>query len=127
MSATGIRFAFVTHNKADFSSDADHRMPHADLADIFSRSKSRYYINLPEVLRRVAPSLVSDILVEQSWSQEPRGLTEILEAEDVLFHQAWYNRHWNMRIGIQQGEIKVVEKETWPRPPGAPRRSSGTC
>jgi len=58
-------------------------MPHADLADIFSRSKSRYYINLPEVLRRVAPSLVSDILVEQSWSQEPRGLTEILEAEDV--------------------------------------------
>jgi hypothetical protein len=61
-----------------------------------------------------------DIMLENAWMQEPRGLTEILEAEDLLFHQIWYNRHWNMRVGIEQGEIKVLEKETYLRPPGAP-------
>ena len=66
------------------------------------------------------PSLVTDIMLEHSWIQEPRGLTEILEAEDLLFHQVWYNRHWNLRIGVEKGKIKVVDKETYPRPPGAP-------
>jgi hypothetical protein len=118
--ASGVRFAFVTHNKSDFSSEQDHRVPHPDLSAIFSRSKSRFFINLPEALRRVEPSLVSDLMIQESWSQEPRGLTEILYAEDLLFHQVWYNRHWNLRIGVQRGEIKVVEKETYPRPPGGP-------
>ena len=118
---SGVRFAFITHNKTDFSSEqGDHRVPHPDLAAIFSRSKSRYFINLPEALRRVEPSLVSDIMINESWAQEPRTLTEILDAEGLLFDQVWYNRHWNMRIGVQQGEIKVVEKETYPRPAGAP-------
>ena len=38
----------------------------------------------------------------------------------MLFNQVWYNRHWNRRIGIQEGKIKVVEKETYPSPRGAP-------
>ncbi len=119
--ASGVRFAFVTHNKSDFSIEhGNHKMPHPDFASLFSRIKSLYFINLPEALRRVEPSLVTDIMLEHSWTQEPRGLTEILEAEDLLFHQVWYNRHWNMRIGIEDGNIKVVDKETYPRPPGAP-------
>lgn len=119
--ASGIRFAFVTHNKSDFSmDDGNHKMPHNDLANYFSRIKSLYFINLPEALRRIDPSLVTDIMLEHTWMQEPRGLTEILESEDMLFHQVWYNRHWNMRIRIREGEIKVVDKETYPRPPGAP-------
>jgi PIN domain len=117
----GVRFAFVTHNKNDFSvQGGNQKMPHQDIAALFSRIKSLYFINLPEALRRVEPSLVTDIMLEQSWTQEPRGLTEILEAEDLLFHQVWDNRHWNRRIGIQEGKIKIVEKETYPRPRGAP-------
>ena len=118
--ASGIRFAFVTHNKNDFSAvDGNQKLPHRDLADIFSRVKSLYFINLPEALRRVEPSLVSDVMLEESWTQEPRGLTEILEAEDLLFNQVWYNRHWGLRIDVQEGRVKVVEKETYPRPVGA--------
>jgi len=120
--ASGVRFAFVTHNKTDFSIEhGNHKLPHPDLASLFSRIKSLYFINLSEALRRVAPSLVTGIMLEHSWTQEPRGLTEILAAEDVLFHQVWYNRHWNMGTRIEQGTIKVVEKETYPRPPGAPQ------
>ena len=119
--SSGIRFAFVTHNKSDFSiENGNHKMPHPDFASLFSHIKSLYFINLPEALRRIEPSLVTDIMLEYSWTQEPRGLTEILEAEDLLFHQVWYNRHWNLRIGIEEGKIKVVDKETYPRLPGAP-------
>jgi hypothetical protein len=119
--ASGVRFAFVTHNKSDFSIEhGNHKVPHPDFAGLFSRIKSLYFINLPEALRRVEPSLVTDIMLEHSWTQEPRGLTEILEAEDLLFHQVWYNRHWNLRIGVEEGKIKIVDKETYPRPPGGP-------
>ena len=117
---SGVRFAFVTHNKSDFSIDkGNHKIPHPDFAGIFSRIKSLYFINLLEALRRIEPSLVSDIVLDYSGIQEPRGLEEILEAEDLLFHQVWYNRHWNMRIGIEEGKIKVVDKEIFPRPAGA--------
>ncbi len=117
---SGVRFAFVTHNKTDFSiENGNQRLPHPDFAGLFSRIKSLYFIILAEALRRVEPSLVTDIMLEQSWTQDPRGLTEILEAEDLLFHQVWYNRHWGLRIGVEEGRIKVVDKETCPRPPGA--------
>lgn len=113
---SGVRFAFVTHNKSDFSiENGNHKTPHADFAKLFSRVKSLYFINLPEALRRVEPSLVTRIMLEQSWTQDPRSLSEILEAEDLLFHQVWYNRHWNLRIGVEEGRIKLVDKEIYPR------------
>jgi hypothetical protein len=31
-----------------------------------------YYINLAEALRRVERAVVSDLVVEQEWTQEPR-------------------------------------------------------
>jgi hypothetical protein len=31
-----------------------------------------------------------------------------------LFDKAWYNRHWNTRIAIEEGHTKIVEKETFP-------------
>jgi hypothetical protein len=114
------RFAFVTHNKNDFSlPNGNQKIPHPDFAELFSRIKSLYFINLAEALRRIEPSLVTDVMLEHSWTQEPRGLAEILEAEDLLFHQVWYNRHWNLRIAIEEGKVKVVDKETYPRPAGA--------
>jgi hypothetical protein len=119
--APGNRFAFVTHNTHDFSIEHENqKVPHPDIAGFFSRIRSLYFINLAEALRRVEPSLVTEVMIEQSWTQEPRGLTEILEAEGLLFNQVWYNRHWNLRIGVQDGTVKVVEKETYPRPRGAP-------
>ncbi len=117
---SGTRFAFVTYNKSDFSMvNVNEKLPHADIADYFSRIKSLYFINLAELLRRIEPSLVSDVMFELSWTQEPRGLSEILKAEDLLFNQVWYNRHWGLRNGVQQGHIKLVEKETYPRQSGA--------
>jgi hypothetical protein len=84
--ASNIRFAFVTHNKNDFSiENGNHKIPHPDFAGFFSRIKSLYFINLAEALRCIEPSLVTDIMLEHSWTQEPRGLTEILEAEDCCF------------------------------------------
>jgi len=118
---SGVRFMFITHNKSDFSLEhGNHRLPHPDLAPLFSRVKSLYFVNLPEALRRIEPSLVTDIMLEYAWTQEPRGLTEILEAEELLFNQVWYNRHWNLRIAIENGKIEVVDKETYPRPAGTP-------
>jgi hypothetical protein len=55
--ASGTRFAFVTHNKRDFSiENGNQEISHPDLASLFSRIKSLYFINLPEALRRVDPS-----------------------------------------------------------------------
>lgn len=117
----GQRFAFVTHNKHDFSVvNGNQKLPHPDLAGYFSRIRSLYFINLPELLRRIEPSLVSDVMFELSWTQDPRGLSEILKAEDLLFHQVWYNRHWGLRIGVREGRIKVVKSETYPKLAGAP-------
>jgi hypothetical protein len=109
-STAGQRFAFVTHNKHDFSIvNGNQKLPHPDIAAHFSRIRSLYFSNLAELLRRIEPSLVSDVMFELSWRQEPRGLSEMLSAEDSLFHQVWYNRHWNLRAGVQEGRIKIVE------------------
>lgn len=111
----GVRFAFVTHNTKDFSHpNADNRLPHPDLAAYFSKIKSLYSISLSEILRRVEPALVSDLMMEQEWAEEPRRLTEILEAMDLLFNQVWYNRHQVLRQRVESGKMKIVEKETFP-------------
>lgn len=111
----GIRFALVTHNTKDFSvPQGDARKPHPDIAHLFTKIRSLYFIKLGEALRRAEPHLVADVLFEHSFSEEPRGLTEILEAMDLLFHQVWYNRHQNSRIRIETGKTKLVDKETFP-------------
>lgn len=108
----GERLAFVTHNKTDFGAQ-NQKQPHADIAKHFGKIKSMYFINLVEVLRRIDPSMVTQLMWEQSWEEEPRGLHELLNAEDQLFHQVWYNRKMVMREGIEDGKIKVVTKEEW--------------
>jgi hypothetical protein len=113
--APRVRFSFVTHNTKDFSAtNADNRLPHPDIAPYFSKIRSLYSTTLGELLRRAEPGLVSDIMIEQEWAQEPRRLKEILEAMDLLFHQVWYNRHMNLRYRVEMGETKIVEKETFP-------------
>ena len=108
------RFAFITHNKWDFSLvNGNHKLPHPDISDMFSKIKSMYFINLAEALRRVDPTVVTETMYEYSIGMEVRGLTEILAAEDLLMHQVWYNRHWNRRIAIEEGRIKLVDREDW--------------
>ena len=109
------RFAFVTHNVKDFSHpDANNKLPHPDIAALFSRVKSLYFITLGEALRRVQPEQFADLLIEQEWVQEPRRLSEIVNAIGELIDKVWYNRHQVRKEKIEAGEIKIVEKETFP-------------
>jgi hypothetical protein len=111
----GVRFAFVTHNVNDFSAvGVNNRSPHPDIASYFSARRSVYQITLGETLRRVSPGLLSDLMIEHEWVEEPRKLQEILEAMDLLTDQVWYNRHHNWRYLVEKGKIKIVEKETFP-------------
>jgi hypothetical protein len=113
--AKGVRYAFITHNIRDFSAtNVNNKLPHPDIVGYFSRIKSLYFTTLGETLRRVEPALFSEIMIEQEWAEEPRRLTEILDAMDLLFHQVWYNRHMNRRYMIETGNTKIVEKETFP-------------
>ena len=108
------RFAFVTHNKHDFSlTNGNQKLPHADLAASFSRIKSMYFINLAECLRRIDPMRVTHLMWEQEWSQDPRSLTEILKAMDTLTQQIWYNRHMNRAHLVEKGSIKIVDRANW--------------
>jgi PIN domain len=112
--ADDATYAFVTHNKHDFSNIAgDERQPHPDLAELFADDKSIYSLALGEVLNRYAPEWMEELRWEFEYLEEPRLLSELAEAENLLFRQVWYNRHWNLRIAIERGKQKVVTKEEW--------------
>ena len=91
----------------------NQKLPHADFAAQFTKIKSMYFINLADLLRRVDPSLLSELVWEQTYSEEPRGLSEIIKAEDLLFRQVWYNRHMNLRWAVKNGKIKIISHEDW--------------
>lgn len=113
--APGTRFAFVTHNTKDFSHPTGNdKLPHPDIAPSFSRIRSLYFVSLGEALQRVKPQLVSDLMIEQEWTEEPRRLTEIVRAIDEFTDKVWYDRH-QMRLNmIESGRIKLVDKEAFP-------------
>lgn len=112
----GQRFAFVTHNKHDFSlANGNQKMPHADLARSFSKIKSMYFINLTECLRRIDPMRVTDAMWQNEWEQEPRSLSEMLDATHRLTTQVWYNRHKYRAWQIEKGKLKIVTREEWSR------------
>ena len=110
----GMRFAFVTHNKHDFSpANADERTPHPDIASCFGVNSS-YSTNLGELLNEIASDIVDDIRFEHEWTEEPRRFSEILSSISELTDKVWYNRHQNWKYLIEKGKIKIVEKETFP-------------
>lgn len=112
------RLAFVTHNTRDFSeAGADQRNPHPDLAGLFDGTDSTYWVSLVDLLKSVDTELLADYDSEFSWTQEPRRLSEILEAEHLLYRQIWYNRHRNLRIRIQRGEHHISSAENSPAKP----------
>src|SRR5947199_400010 len=77
------------------------------------RRKSLYYVNLSELLARIDPSAFSEIQWEQSWSEEPRGISELWAAETMLSKQVWYNRHKVREDRIKEGMITIVPREQW--------------
>jgi len=112
--AAGQRYAFVTHNRHDFSlANGNQKLPHADLAGSFSKIKSMYFINLVECLRRIDPTRVTYAMWEQEWEQEPRSLSDILDAMDRLTTQVWYNRHKNLAWRVANGKHKIVSRDEW--------------
>ena len=114
-SSVRARFGFITHNTKDFSHPTgDNRFPHPDTASYFSKIKSLYFISLAEVLRRIEPELVSDIILEREWTQETRLLSEIVSALDELAYKVWYSRHQMRRQMIENGTIELVDNETSP-------------
>jgi hypothetical protein len=111
-------FAFVTHNKHDFSNMVgDEREPHPDLAEMFTSERSTYSLALGEVLNQYAPEWMEELKWEFEYQEEPRRLSEIMEAEQLLLRQVWYNRHWNLRAEIERGKHKIVSREEWEKYP----------
>lgn len=103
--------AFVTHNKHDFSDmNGDERAPHPDIAELFVTDGSTYAIALGEILNAYAPDWMEELKWEFEFEEKPRSLSEILEAEQMLFRQVWYNRHLSLVYRVEKGEIEVVDK-----------------
>jgi hypothetical protein len=109
-----VQFAFVTHNKHDFSDmNADERLPHPDLRNLFDSEGSTYSLALAELLNSFAPERLDELKWEFEYVEEPRLLSEIMEAEELLFRQIWYNRHMYLRHQIETGKHKLVTEEVW--------------
>ena len=110
------RFCFVTHNVKDFSHPTgNNKLPHPDIAGLFSKVKSRYLITLGEALRTIRPRDFADIMIEHDWPEIPaRSIAEIQRAESELLDKIWYDRHMQRFQLIEEGKIKIVEKEGGP-------------
>ncbi|MBY5555233.1 DUF4935 domain-containing protein [Rhizobium leguminosarum] len=112
--STANKKAFVTHNTRDFSDpNGDQRKPHLDFVDIFDGDRSTYWTSLLDLFKQEHEDWLEDIDAEFNWTQEPRRLSEILEAARLLERQVWYNRHWNLRVAIDEGDARIVTKEEW--------------
>ena len=113
-----VEFAFVTHNTKDFSAaNGDRRKPHRDLGSLFDAPRSTFWVSLVCFIKSHDPDLLANHEFEFSYSQQSRSLSEILEAEHLLFRQIWYNRHWNLRTEIEEGKQRVVSEKDYSRSP----------
>ena len=108
------RYAFVTHNKHDFSLVAgDEKLPHTDIASGFSKIKSMYFTSLGQCLQKVNPAFVNEVMYVTSYEEQPRSLSEMLEAVDRLTTEVWHNRNMNTQWAIDHGKHWIVTKEQW--------------
>ncbi len=121
------RFAFVTHNSKDFGEpNGDRRKPHPDIASLFAPPRSTYWASIVDVIKDVDSDFLADHDSEFGSLQQPRRLSEILDAEHLFFRQVWYNRHWNLRTEIEQGKHQVVPEAEYSRNPYLPHQTLDT-
>ncbi len=105
-------FFFVTHNTRDFSQqDGDHRVPHADLQPVFASEKRHYAISIVDVVKRIDGEMLAEYEWERTYDTEPRRLSELIDAEHLLFRQVWYNRHMNLRFQVESGDVRLITSE----------------
>lgn len=107
-------YVFITHNTQDFSEmGGDSRRPHPDIAALFNNVTSKYVTSLGPFMADLAPDLIEDMRFFREYNQEPRRLSELLEAEHVLFQQVWYNRKWGIIDAVEKGKTTIVSKGDW--------------
>ena len=103
-----IAFGFATTNHTDFSDPrGDNRTPHPELAYAFGE-RSQYILDIGKFVEETDPDALELGDFELGYSPEFRTLTELTEAETLLFRQVWYNRHMNLRYRVEQGITKVM-------------------
>jgi hypothetical protein len=86
-------YCFVTRNTKDFSAvGEDHRIPHPDLAELFARPGSGYFLSLAAALAAHYPDEFDELLAEFDFHEEPRSYEEIRAAEEEMFDRIWYDR-----------------------------------
>ncbi len=56
-------------------------------------------------------------MIDREWVEEPRSLSEIMDAENELFDKVWYNRHQNWLYEIETGKQKIVNVKEYKREP----------
>lgn len=104
------RYAFVTHNHNDFSlPGGDNRLPHPDLAPLFTKIRSAYCISLGSLLKRIDPEQLAEVEFEEEEIEfEPRSGSEIFNVSEELALRIWYDRHQLTRQKIEAGEIRII-------------------
>lgn len=103
-------FAFVTHNKNDFSlQNGNQKLPHEDLKDLFENSDSKYFIDLIDCVKEIEPGFIEELGVFENWDTDPRGITEITDMIKEFENKIWYNRHKNLEYKIDTGEVQIID------------------
>ncbi len=106
----GDRYGFVTSNHEDFSViSGDRRQPHGDIAEIFTGDGSDYYLGfegLIEALRLHFAEEFEELVEESDFTEEPRRLDEILQAEQEYFDLVWFGRHLVFALRDRAKELR---------------------
>jgi len=112
-----VAFGFATTNHSDFSDPrGDNRTPHPNLSNAFGE-RSQYILDIGKFVAEIDPGALELGDFELGYSPEFRTLTELTEAENLLFRQVWYNRHMNLRYRVEHGITKVVPEADYSRGP----------
>lgn len=102
-------FGFVTSNHEDFSEmGGDRRRPHRDIADVFVINGSDYYLGvegLVEALRAHYHEEFDELVEESDFTEEPRRLDEILQAEQEYFDLISFDRHLVRTLREREDEL----------------------
>lgn len=104
-------FIFITHNHNDFSSK-DHRQPHEDFSEIFKKDNVHYCNNVASAISLIDDEFLDEVQFEYDFTEETRGLSEILNAMDEFVDKIWFNRHCNRAYHIENGNIEIVPDGT---------------
>ncbi|TBH28214.1 hypothetical protein ELG63_36625 [Rhizobium leguminosarum] len=109
---------FITSNTSDFSDlVGDKRLPHPHLSPHFAAPTSFYSTQIAEVIRGIDADLLDEFTLDDEFVEQPRQLSEIIDAQMLLFRQVWYGRHRHLRHRVGTGEVKLVDEIDYSRRP----------